>query len=135
MDSPGVYPLTAAVTTAGTQTTDWIDSLEGMLAMSASIALSYGSGGTSIKVYLQTSFDAGVTAQDVACAAFTTSSATKQFNISGLTAVTSPATPTDGALSDNTCVDGFLGPMYRLKVVSVGTYAGSTLVSTRIVAR
>lgn len=134
MDSPGVKTLTAAVGAAGTIVTDWIAGLEGLLALSALIQFAYGSGGSSCKVYLQTSFDDGVTAVDVACVALTTASAAKALNFSGLTPVTTAVTPSDGALADNTAQDGILGPRFRLKIVSTGTYT-NTQVTARLNAR
>jgi hypothetical protein len=85
-----------------------------------------GSGGTSATAFLQTSFDGGTTWCDIACFAFTTSSATKICNLSSLTAVATQATPTNGSLANNSCVDGFLGPVLRVLVTTVGTYAGGT---------
>ena len=86
----------------------------------------YGSGGTSAKADVQTSFDDGVTWGDVACYAFTTSSASKAANLSTLTPVGTVYTPTDGSLSDNTTKDGLIGPLVRVKYVTVGTYASTT---------
>ena len=85
----------------------------------------YGSGGTSADAYVQTSLDGGSTWTDIAEFGFTTSSARKAFNLTNA-AVTSVATPGDGALTANTCVNGFLGSLYRVKYVTVGTYAGGT---------
>lgn len=135
MDRPGVYTLSAAVTAAGTQVTSSIAGLDGMLAASIDINFAYGSGGTTCDVFAQFSLDGGATWQDAAHAAFTTASARKQFNISGLTPKTTPQTPGDGTLAADTAADGVLGPLWRLKVVSVGTYANSTLVTARLVAR
>ena len=87
----------------------------------------YGSGGTSVDAYVQTSLDGGSTWTDIAEFGFTTSSARKAFNLTNI-AVTSIATPGDGALTANTCVNGFLGSLYRVKYVTVGTYAGSTTI-------
>jgi hypothetical protein len=86
----------------------------------------YGSGGTSADAYVQTSFDAGSTWSDVANFHFTTSTARFLFNLSSLTPVTTEATPTDGSLASNTCNDGVLGPLWRVKYTTVGTYAAST---------
>lgn len=135
MNLPGVYAFSAQVSAAGTQVTSTIDNLEGMLAASISIQLLYGSGGTTVDAYIQTSIDGKKTWQDVAHAAFTTASATKQFNVSGLTPKLTPATPGDGVLAADTAVDGVLGPSWRMKVVSVGVYGASTLVAAGLVAR
>ena len=91
----------------------------------------YASGGTSVDAYVQTSLDNGVTWIDIAEFSFTTSSLRKVFNLTNL-AVTSIATPTDGALTANTCVNGILGSLYRVKYVTVGTYAATTLVITAV---
>jgi hypothetical protein len=88
----------------------------------------YGSGGTSCKVYLQTSLDGGATWFDVAQHAFATADATK---VSALNANIAPAaqafTPGDGALADNTVANGALGDRLRVKIVSAGTYAATTI--------
>lgn len=143
MNSPGVYnlgdyALTTAVT--GHVITDandnaYIEDLEGMLAATVQVKFAYGSGGTTCKLYVQTSLDQGSTWIDVACVALTTASATKVINLSGLTAKTTAATPTDGSLTDDTCVDGILGDRWRVKITSVGTYASSTSLSVRMQAR
>jgi len=90
----------------------------------------YGSGGTSINIYVQTSLDKGATWRDVCNFSFTTSAAIREFNISALTPVTSIYTPTDGTITANTCKDGIIGDRWRAKVVVVGTYATSTMRAT-----
>lgn len=82
-------------------------------------------GGTTTQAWVQTSFDGGTTWMDVATFAFTTTTATRLFNLTA-TAVTSIATPTDGSLTDNTCVNGFLGDLFRVKLTTVGTYTGAS---------
>jgi hypothetical protein len=86
----------------------------------------YGSGGTSVDAYLQTSVDGGATWTDVAEFNFTTASARKLYNLSAQTAKTTAVSPTDGSLTANTSVDGILGPEFRVKYTTVGTYAGGT---------
>ena len=144
MNSPGIYnlgdyALTTAVTgqviTENSDGDAYIEGLEGMLAASVQIKLAYGSGGTTLKVYVQTTLDQGATWVDVSCSAFTTASATKVINLSGLTPKTTAATPTDGAMTDDTALDGVLGDRWRVKVTSTGTYAGSTTLSVRLHAR
>lgn len=135
MQSPGVYSLSAQVTTAGTQVTSSITGLDGILAASISLAFLYGSGGTTCDAFMQTSLDGGTVWQDVAHAAFTTASATKQFNVSGLTSKLTPSTPGDGTLAADAAIDSILGPTWRMKVISVGVYGASTQVVCRIIAR
>jgi len=140
VNTPGAYSLTYndtgdfAITTAGTYVGDWVDGFEGVLGLNVQLSMSYGSGGTTAKIYLQTSIDEGTTAIDIACVACTTSSVTKLYNLSGLTPKTTALTPSDGSLTDDTAVDGVLGDRFRIKVVVVGTYA-NTVVSGRVVAR
>jgi hypothetical protein len=143
MISPGVYNLgDVALTTAvtGSVITDandvaYLEDLEGMIAATLQVKFAYGSGGTTCKVYVQTSLDQGSTWVDVACVALTTASATKIINLSGLTPKTTAATPSDGAMTDDTCLDGVLGDRWRAKITSTGTYAGSTTLSVRMQAR
>jgi hypothetical protein len=81
-------------------------------------------GGTTTKAWVQTSFD-GTTWMDIANFAFTTTTATRAYTLSNV-AVTSIATPVDGTTADNTAVDGFLGPVLRVKLTTTGTYTGAS---------
>jgi hypothetical protein len=122
--------LNTGVTTAVTASTTTAVEVFGS-SRPRSLALqgtfTYGSGGTSADAWVQTSFDAGSTWSDVANFHFTTSSARFLFNLSSLTPVTTGSTtPTDGTLASNTCNDGVLGPVWRVKYTTVGTYAAST---------
>lgn len=133
---PGMKDLgDFTVTTAGTANGTPQTGLEGIIALSWNLRLAWGGGGTSIKAYLQTSLDQGTTWIDIACIAMLAASLHRVVNLSGLTPKTTLITPTDGALADDSCVDGILGDRFRTKLVSVGTYASSTVVSSRIVAR
>jgi hypothetical protein len=82
-------------------------------------------GGTTTQAWVQTSFDGGTTWMDIAVFAFTTTTATRAYHLTAA-AVTSIATPTDGSLADNTSVNGFLGPIFRVKLTTVGTYTGAS---------
>lgn len=86
----------------------------------------YGSGGTSVDAYVQTSLDNGATWTDIAEFHFTTAAARKIVNLNAQTPQTTQVTPTDGAMSDNTAQDGVLGPLFQVKLASTGTYAGAT---------
>lgn len=89
-------------------------------------------GGTTCKAYVQTSLD-GTNWIDVACFAFTTTSANKY---SALTTAIAPASqaaaPTDGALTDNTVINGVFGDYWRVKLTTTGTYSGAS--SIKVVA-
>lgn len=86
----------------------------------------YGSGGTTVDAYVQTSVDGGVTWIDIAQFHFTTSAVRSAYNLNGQTTVATAHAATDGSLSANTAVDGILGSQLRVKYASTGTYAGAT---------
>jgi hypothetical protein len=136
MLNPGDYSLcdlsiTAALN-AVAQTP--IQDLEGILAATILVRFAYGSGGTSAKAYVQVTLDDGATWIDVACFAFTAASATKVINLSGLTPKLQPLVPSDGALADDTFIDGVLGSAMRVKLVTTGTYS-NTVLSVKLSAR
>jgi hypothetical protein len=97
--------------------------------------LAYGSGGTTADVWVQTSVDEGTSWTDVANFHFTTASARFLFNLSALTPVTTEYTPTDGTLTANTAKDGLLGPLWRCKTTTTGTYAGGTVLRVDVAPR
>ena len=104
-------------------------------AVSIQAAFTYvASAATSADAYVQTSID-GVHWVDIANFHFTTSSTTQYVNVSGLTAVTTPASITDGSIANNTVAQGILGPQYRVKITSVGTYGAGTTLQIDIQAR
>lgn len=93
------------------------------------VNFTYGSGGTTVDVTLQTSFDGGSTWTDFYHATqFTTASGRRGAVLPGVTATSSSAdldlTATQAA---GHSVDGLLGDQVRARVVSTGTYAASTL--------
>jgi hypothetical protein len=87
----------------------------------------YGSGGTSVDAYLQTSLDNGATWTDIANFSATTASLRRIINLIATTPKTAQVTPTDGSMSANTALDGILGPLFRVKYTTVGTYAATTI--------
>lgn len=136
MNAPGLYSLgDVSVTVAATYVGTWITNIDGLTAVTFQARLAYGSGGTSIKAYLQTSLDDETTAVDIACVVFGTASEVVLLNFSGLTPKTTQVNPSDGALADDTCIDGILGDRLRMKLVVTGTYAGQTVLSGRVVVR
>jgi hypothetical protein len=114
-------PLTSEAQTA-------FDDLAGIIASTIECQFQYGSGGATAKVWVQVSLDLGQTWIDVACFAFTTASAIKVINLSGLTPVLTPITPSDGAMADNTYQDGVMGSVWRAKITTTGTYANTNLI-------
>lgn len=136
MEDPGVANLgDFTITTAATQVGDWVENLEGALAMLVSLRLAWGAGGTTIRAYVQGSADQGTTAYDMACVLFGVAAETALLNFSALTPKLAQVTPTDGAMADDTAVDGLISDRVRLKIVSTGTYSGSTVLSARAVLR
>jgi hypothetical protein len=79
-----------------------------------------GGGGTDLTAWVQCSID-GSNWVDVSAFNATTSSLRKVSAVQGALAHTH-ATPTDGALADNTDIDGWIGSKIRVKVTSTGTY-------------
>lgn len=123
-----------SVTTAATTNCTAVTGLTGMQSLTVSLRFAYGSGGTNVKAYLQTSLDGGNTWIDIACVVFGTASEHAVLNFSALTPKTTQVTPSDGAMTDDTALDGILGDRVRLKAISTGTYAGNTALVGRMVA-
>ena len=99
----------------------------GVHTLAVQAIFTYGSGGTTVKAWVQTSLDGGTTWVDVACFAFTTSSARRISVLHLATPAAANVTPSDGALADNTILDGVLGDLIRVKYISTGTYANTSL--------
>jgi hypothetical protein len=123
--------LNAAITTAATLTGTALrlGKRNGYRGLVCQATVAYGSGGTTIDVTVQTSLDSGVTWCDIwHCTQFTTASARRAVVLPGETA-TSAAADIDATatLAAAHSIDGLLGDQVRAKVVSVGTYAGTTV--------
>ena len=127
-------PITTAIT-AQTSTALQVQTPMGLESVTLQANFTYGSGGTTATVWVQTSYDGGLTWNDIANFAFTTSSLRQVVNLSALTPVTTAYTPTDGTLASNTVKDGMLGHQYRTKTTSTGTYAGGTTLRVDLLAR
>lgn len=124
-------PITAAVAGAVSST---FKVLSGAGYLGANAVFTYGSGGTTAKFWLQTSFDGGATWDDVINFAFLLASLQKVAAVSAYLAATH-ATPTDGTLADNTVNQGLLGTWLRVKYTTTGTYAGGTTISINAVLK
>lgn len=126
---------TTTITGAGTVTGDaYVFGPRVVEGLSVESIFAWGSGGAAEKVFVQTSLDGGTTWIDIVSHAFATAIASK---VSAITTGIAPAaqafTPGDGALTDNTIIQGVLGDRIRVKAVSTGTYAGGTTLTVWVV--
>lgn len=130
MFTPGQVSLTKfgndsflPIGAAGTFTCTAITEVAGALGLTLVARLNWIAGGTTVKAYVRTRF--GGTWVDIACFAFGAAAAVKGHNLNFQT----PRTlfpVTDGALADDTIVDGPIGDALETKVVVVGAYTGGT---------
>lgn len=128
--------MNETITTAQTASTKTaIAGLARAKSLAIECIFTYGSSGTSAKVWVQTSFDGGTTWLDIANFAHTTSSLSRAYNLSALTPITTVYTVTDGSLSNDTCKDGLIGDQLRVKFTSTGTYATATTVAVYVTAK
>jgi hypothetical protein len=122
-----------ALSAATTHVSDAVAVPEAGSVLSIESVFVRAAGGTTTKVYIQTSLDGGTTWFDVAQHDFATTTASK---LSAVNRCIAPATqavaPGDGALTADTIVQGILGDRVRAKVAVVGTYTGAS--SLKVVA-
>jgi exosome complex RNA-binding protein Csl4 len=123
------------ITTAGTVISGTVQHLHDKRIVGAVAIFDYGSGGPNCKAWLQTTPDEGTTWIDVANWAFTTSDATRAFALGLPSFGTANLTPTDATLGDNAIVQFPIGDSVRAKVISTGTYAGTTTLKVHLVAK
>ena len=123
---PLLSPLTIGAAVAATSTTA-VTGVGGAKHLTIEAKFLYGAGGTNAKAYVQTSLDGGVSWVDIAAFVFTTAAANK---VSAIALTIAPAaqafTPSDGALTDDTIIQGVFGDRIRVKYVTTGTYTGAT---------
>jgi len=119
-------PITTAVTAQVSAAQQLFDGPPRAMAIQCNFT--YGSGGTTVQAWIQTSFDEQTTWVDVATCYYTTSSLRQLFNLSSLTPQTTIYTATDGTLSpgSSSAKDGYFGNWWRVKYTTTGTYAGGT---------
>lgn len=126
--------ITTAIALAAVPTSTFL-LVDAPSSIAVQAKFTYGSGGTTVDAYLQTSIDGGLTWVDIAQFHFTTSSARFLFNLNSQTPVTTEYTATDGTLGANTAKDGIVGPIYQVKLASTGTYAGNTTLAIDVSAQ
>jgi hypothetical protein len=127
-----IQSLNLANTTAGTYISSEVSIPLGASVILAQSVFVRGGGGTSCDVFVQTSVDNGSTWIDVMQFAFTTTTVTKISGVRPYIALAANVTPTDGALSDNTILDGLIGDRLRVKTVVVGTYSSTSTLDVNI---
>src|SRR5262245_21076237 len=93
--------------------------------MEAQETFTYGSGGTSINVYLQTSFDGGANWCDVVSFAQLLL-ASQRAAASVVQGAVAPVAVTDGTLAAGSA-NALFGPWWRVKYTVVGAYSATTL--------
>lgn len=79
-------------------------------------------GGTSIDAFLQTTFDDGLTWQDVANLQVLAANVKRVAAVNKYIAAAAGLVASDGALAVNTVVNGLFGIKWRVKLVVVGAY-------------
>lgn len=124
------------ITTAVTGSTSTpITDLTGMKYLVVQALFVRGSGGTSAKFWIQTSFDGGTTWTDIMNFAFTTSTASKFQAVKVAIALAANKSISDAALGDNTILDGVLGDRLQVKYTTTGTYGDTSTIKIDGVAK
>lgn len=126
MNNPGLFTLAALQISAAKPLSllTPIVGLEGMTALTLEAFFQYGSGGTACSAIVATSLDGGTTWRHIARFDFTTATAAKTANLSGLLSM--PASSYVDLASEGVN-DGLLGPQLAVYVVSTGAYVNTTL--------
>ena len=126
--------VSALVITSGVSggvTVPYIDGLDDMAELSMEFYFGYGSGGTTLTAWLQSSVSQGARWHDVACLGATTATMDRMVSLKR-TADTTLWTPTNGTLAANTVASSIvLGDRLRVLLTTTGTYAGSSILSCR----
>ncbi len=112
-----------------------VSGLHGMKSLSVEANFVYGSGGTTIDVWIQTSLDGGANWIDIMQFQLVLTSLRKIHTvvIPAVVATRTNVTPLTGTLGDNLIQDGILGDTIRALVTTVGTYAGDTTLTVNAI--
>lgn len=114
------------ITTAGTVISGTVTGLYDSVVIGASMIFDWGSGGTAGTAYLQTSPNGGTNWFDVAAFAFGSADLNHYASLAIPSFGTGTFAITDGALTGGAITPIPIGDSARVKIVSVGTYAGTT---------
>lgn len=116
-------------------TVPYIDGLDDMSELSMEFYFGYGSGGSTLNAWLQSSVSQGARWHDVACFSATTATMDRMLSLKR-TSDTGLWTPTNGTLANDTVASSIvLGDRLRVLLTTTGTYAGSTILSCRAAVR
>lgn len=118
---------------AGTFTSDEVSIPYGADLLACQAAFTRAGGGTTTDVFIQTSLDNGSTWIDIMQFALATTTVTKMSAVRSSIAMAANVTPSDGALTDNTILDGLIGDRLRAKTVVVGTYSGASSLALNVI--
>ena len=126
-----LLPETTIAAAAANVLGEVVTDLFGMKTLGIEANFLHGSGGATLKVWIQTSLNGGANWIDIANFAFTTTAARKVIVLTA--ASVASFTPLDAALADDAVQDGVFGDRLRVKYTSTGTYAGATSIEVNIV--
>jgi len=102
------------------------DDTKGLLAY---VLFVDGGGGTTIDVFIQTSFDNETTWIDIMHFDFLVTAGTRIMKVREETAIVADVTPTDGTgPADGTAISGIIGDHVRARIVTTGTYTATTTI-------
>lgn len=108
--------------------------VDGAKYLTVEAILTVVGGGTTVKVWIQTTLDGGATWIDIMSFAFTNSTASKVSAVSVNTALAAAGTPGSGSLADNTILSGLIGSQLRALYTTTGTFTGATTLKVTGVA-
>jgi hypothetical protein len=116
-------------------TSDPFEFLDGMAFVILEAKFVRAAGGTTCKVWVQTSLDDGVTWFDIACFAFTTTTGNKLHSVrlDPDVPITPATVPASATLADDTVLNGVLGNKLRTIRTTTGTYTGASSIQVHAV--
>jgi hypothetical protein len=117
--------LTEGTSAAGSSQAFW-DRFAGINALSVEALFTYGSGGTTAILRIDTALGSGGVWRNIARIDFATASLVRAFTISR----TALPLTTIAELGSESLVN-FLGDRFRARLTTTGTYAGNTLLDVR----
>lgn len=114
-----------------------VGGLAGAVAIALEAKFVRAAGGTTCKVWVQTSLDNGVSWFDIACFAFTTTTGNKLHvvRMDPATPITAATVPASATLTDDTVLNGIIGDRVRTLRTTTGTYSGASSIEVHAVIK